>query len=112
MTKWERRFLLGDPSALDDLAATVQELTECVQALVTGFEPWEKAALTLVQQMQESYLKAEQALRDGDLLGCCAHVIEGITPRSNAVGLLMRKVLVEEFPLHEMRLFVHPPLRC
>ncbi len=67
--------------------------------MVTGFEPWEKEALTLVQQMQESYLKAEQALRDGDLLGCCAHVIEGITPRSNALVVLMRKVLTEEFPV-------------
>jgi len=97
MTKWERRFLLGDPSALDDLAATVQELTECVQALVTGFEPWEQEALALVQQMQEIYMKAEEALRDGDLLGCCEHVIEGITPRSDAVVVLVREHILTHY---------------
>lgn len=47
-TDWERGFFAGDPSALDDLASNVHDLTAAVLALLTGTQPWELKALALL----------------------------------------------------------------
>jgi hypothetical protein len=95
---WQRRFLTGDPVALEGFAADVDELTVLLAALMKGDGDWEADAQDLLEEVRRAYVQAEGAFTLGDLDACLQCLIERYTPASAARSALRReKVLKVEF---------------
>jgi hypothetical protein len=97
-TAWQRRFLTGDPVALEGFAADVDELTVLLAALMTGEGDWEPDAQDLLEEMRRAYVQAEGAFTLGDLDACLQCLMEQYSPASAALTALLReRVLKVEF---------------
>jgi hypothetical protein len=97
-TAWQRRFLSGDPTVLDDFAAEIDELSGCVLALMTGSGDWEVDARGFLNEIWCGSARAETAFTRNDFETSAGISADRARPAIGALTALLReKVLKVEF---------------